>query len=333
MAVETGHVQLTEFSREVIPQINWMFEDLFCQYGVAMPYFLLDFDFPDYSDRPEWVTGYVPDWYLPEWKAYWPTFLNQWPNWFEGTGFNFNLDWGEWGYYLPWLNELLGLLFDEAGQPREMLPDLSPASMALLSDYIDILYSGVTQEITMEEGDNEIKRTGTGASYNAAKTDYEDDPAWVVYEQLSTELSTFWGVYRSGSGSTNIYGYQSYLSFDTQDVSRVSSAKIVLLDVDVHLDNVTEDPILYIYKFDYETLDSGDWTGGELVAEREFTMDDDEAEEIEIDIDADDVTKGDYSKYMFTLKKIADTEYWSDPGAPGQKLHRVYANTVKLVIK
>lgn len=108
---EEGHIQITEFSKETIPTVNWMMEDLFCQYGVAMPWFMLDFDFPDYSERPDWVSGY-----------------------------NFNLDWGEWGYWLPWFNEMLGLLFDAAHLPRWQMPDLSPGSWAMYNDYTEILY-------------------------------------------------------------------------------------------------------------------------------------------------------------------------------------------------
>lgn len=153
---EEGHIQITEFNKEIIPKINWMMEDLFCQYGVSIPYFLLDFSFPDYSQRPEWVTGYRPEWYMPEWyQAEWKNF---WPTWFyqglpdQYSGYNWNLDWGEWGYYLPWLNELSGLLFDEANLPRETLPDLSPASISLLNDYVNMLYGSVTAEYSPESG-------------------------------------------------------------------------------------------------------------------------------------------------------------------------------------
>lgn len=108
---EEGHYQITEFSKEAIPAINMMLEDLFCQYGVSMPFFLLEFDFPDYSERPEWATGY-----------------------------SFNLDWGPWGYYLVWFNDLLGLLFDEAGLPRWQMPDFSPASWNMFNSKINELY-------------------------------------------------------------------------------------------------------------------------------------------------------------------------------------------------
>jgi len=111
MAIESGHIQISEFSKETIPQINWMLEDLFCRYGVNMPYFCLDYAFPDYSERPDWVSGY-----------------------------NFNLDWGEWGYWLTWFNNLLGLLFDTAKLPRWQMPDFSPGSWAMFNDYISELY-------------------------------------------------------------------------------------------------------------------------------------------------------------------------------------------------
>jgi len=114
MATEAGHIQITEFKKEVIPILNYMLEDLFCQYGVHMPYFLLDFDFPDYSQRPDWVSGY-----------------------------NFNLDWGEWGYNLPWFNELLGFIFDEAHLPRWEMPDFSFGSWNFFNEYISILYDNI----------------------------------------------------------------------------------------------------------------------------------------------------------------------------------------------
>jgi len=179
MAVETGHFQITEFSKETIPQINWMMEDLFCQYGVAMPYFLLDFAFPDYFERPEWMTYTPPDWYLPEWKAYWPTYLNQWPNWIEGTSFDFNLDWGEWGYLLPWFNELLGLLFDEAGLPREMLTDLSPTSMTFLNDQISTLYQSVTAFAVTQ-------RTTTASDKETPQIQVVDDTIYFMWSELDS---------------------------------------------------------------------------------------------------------------------------------------------------
>jgi len=114
MATEPGHIQISEFSRDVIPQINWMMEDLFCRYGVSIPYFCLDYDFPDYSQRPDWASGY-----------------------------NFNLDWGPWGYWLPWFNELLGLLWDEAHLPRLTLADLSLPSVTMFNDYTEILYDNL----------------------------------------------------------------------------------------------------------------------------------------------------------------------------------------------
>jgi len=112
---EDGHVQLLEFSKETIPQLNEMMEDLFCQYGVNIPWFLLDFEFPDYSQRPDWVSGY-----------------------------QFNLKWEPWTYtWLPWLNYLLGILFDEAHLPRWQMPDLSLESWNLFNEYISILYDNL----------------------------------------------------------------------------------------------------------------------------------------------------------------------------------------------
>lgn len=177
MAVEAGHIQLLEYNKEVIPEINWMLEDLFCRYGLSIPYYLLDFSFPDYQIKAEWPAPYSPEWLelyrpsLPPWpemprwnipgmawpEMKWPGFMPkwpdfQWPDWFSGTGldwasnfngFNFGFNggnWGKWGYNLTWLNELLGLLFDEANIPRWTIPDFSRKSIAILNDYITMLY-------------------------------------------------------------------------------------------------------------------------------------------------------------------------------------------------
>lgn len=117
MAQEPSHVQLLEFKKENIPYMNWMFEDLFCMYGTNIPFFLLDFEFPDYSDRPEWPT--------------------------EFTGWNFNLELGPWDHWLVWFNELLGFLFDEAHLPRWQMPDFSDASWSMFNDYIASLYDNI----------------------------------------------------------------------------------------------------------------------------------------------------------------------------------------------
>lgn len=333
MPVEAGHIQITEFSKEVFPQINWMMEDLFCKYGVSMPYFLLDFDFPDYSQRPDWVTYSPPDWYLPEWENYWPTFINQWPNWFEGTGFNFNLDWGPWGYWLSWFNELLGLLHDMADLPRLTLPDLSPASAAMLNDYVNNLYGSVTAEYSPLPGGGYYIRRGEGTNYTIAKSDYEDDPS---YSGPSTykDVVVTWRV--DAIAITEDYlirAYQSYAAFDTRNTMSVNSVKFVMEYVYVTLQDVTENPVLYIYKFDYgDAVDSEDWTGGELIKQREFTEEEDDSDEIEISINPSDVTRGGYSKFMFSLEKIVNLDYWTDPGVPGQADHTVTCTTLKLVI-
>jgi len=326
---EEGHIQITEFSKEIIPQINWMMEDLFCQYGVSIPWFMLDFDFPDYTQRPDWIVYSPPEWYSPEWKAYWPTWMTQWPDW----QFNFNLDWGKWGDWLPWFNELLGLLFDEANLPRETLPDLSPASISLLNDYVNILYGSVTAEYSPEpEGGYYIRRNEDWQdTYNLAKSDYEDNPYFSGPLAVKDVVVT-WRVDVSVSGYY-IRAYQSYAAFDTRNAGAVNSAKFVMEDVDVGLIDVAENPILYIYKFDYgNEVDSGDWTGGELIKEREFTIEEDDSDEIEISINASDVTRGDYSKFMFSLEKIVNLDYWTDPGVPGQADHNVKCTTLKLVI-
>lgn len=105
MPVEASHIQLLEYKKEVIPYINWMMEDLFCRYGVSIPYFLLEFDFPDYLYKPAFI---------------------------DTNGYQFGINWGSWGYYLPWFNELLGLAFDVAGLPRWQIEpwDMPPFEMS-----------------------------------------------------------------------------------------------------------------------------------------------------------------------------------------------------------
>jgi len=128
MSIEAGHINITEFNKECIPKLNIMMEDLFCQYGVSIPYFLLDYDFPDYSQRPDWCSGY-----------------------------NFNLDWGKWGYWLPWFNNLLGLLFDEAHFPRWQLPDFSFPSWDIFNSWIPQLYENIQQHYVYDQSGTFIK--------------------------------------------------------------------------------------------------------------------------------------------------------------------------------
>lgn len=288
MGVEAGHVEIQEFSREVIPQINWMVEDLFCRYDVAMPYFLLDFDFPDYSERPDWVSGY-----------------------------SFNLDWGPWGYWLPWFNELMGLLFDEADLPRWQMPDFSLGSLDMFNSKISELYENVTteEEIVMDNlaTDNHIRRTSDYMStYAAAKSDYEDNPNWLVDEDSCVDMYPMWTVYYSG-GKYLVRGDQVYASFDTSAVTTVASAKFQIEIAHANLHEVTESQVLCIYKHDWgDSLTSADWTGGSLIATREISQSD-MGTVIEMEISTTDVTTEDYSKYRFTLQKLVDSDYWPEP--------------------
>ncbi len=76
MPVEAGHIQLTEYSKEVIPKLNYMLEDLFCRYSVSIPYYILDFSFPDYPLDAEWPAPFTPVWLalyrpsLPPWPEH-----------------------------------------------------------------------------------------------------------------------------------------------------------------------------------------------------------------------------------------------------------------------
>jgi len=373
---EAGHVQITEFSKEVIPMINWQMEDLFCQYGVAMPYFMLDFDFPDYFQRPDWVSGY-----------------------------NFNLDWGPWGYWLVWFNELLGFLFDEAHLPRWQMPDMSEWSWAMFNDYMSELYdnmqrhyvygqsgtftkdeviegetSGITGWYKWKDGDGYIhvakKRDAAGepvvdfeeekivgqtsgayawtyedywqdytlsrvagnnvicrhsdypyteTTYEEAQANYEDDPTWEI-ETKGDDLYVRWGASQPYIYYT-IWVRNTYISFNTTSISEVQTAQIFLDYVTCPgLDSGS--PILYIYKHDFgDTLESGDWTGGTLIAQRTFTTADN-LQDVTIDIDPADVTPGGYSRYRFAWKRTVDFDYFAEEDLPAQDL--LAADYVKL---
>ncbi len=79
MPVEAGHIQITEYRKETIPYLNWMFEDLFCRYDVSIPYYLLDFSFPEYPLNAEWPEPYSPEW-LALYKPSLPPFPEMlWP--------------------------------------------------------------------------------------------------------------------------------------------------------------------------------------------------------------------------------------------------------------
>ena len=334
MPDQPSHVQLTEITRETIPMLNWMMEDLFCVYGADIPYFMLDFSFSDYSDRPDYLTYTPPDWYLPEWKAQWPTYPTQW-GFPEFSGFNFNVQWGQWDYWLASFNELLGLLFAEAGFPRWQMPDLSPGSIDMLNTQISTLYddAGFT-EISAEDEDNSLTRIGDGATYAAAKTDYENAPTYGNPSNSSNDLNVQWNVYYY-TGSARPYAIQAtqfYLKFDTSDWSGVFDAKFKISGMAIYREDWPDNPVLQIYEYNYnEPFGSGDWTGGTKIAEQEIPVGDTTAEII---IDSTRVNVGGNSKYRFTLKATTDLDYF--PGPPDDNIWEglwILATTVKLAIR
>ena len=206
MPSDAGHLQLVEYNKESIPYVNWMLEDLFCQYGINIPWFMLDFDFPDYSERPDWVSGY-----------------------------NFNLDWGEWGYWLPWFNELLGIIFDEAHLPRWQMPDMAEWNWPEFNFYIEILYdniqthyvynqsgtftkdevvegetSGITGWYKWKDGDGYIHIANKQDASGESVSDFEDekvvgaDSGAYFYTYLPTEPVY---VYHSGTSAPFVRKY------------------------------------------------------------------------------------------------------------------------------
>lgn len=323
MGVEAGHVQITEFSREVIPSINWMIEDLFCQYGVDMPYFLLDFDFPDYAERPDWILGYRPDWYLPEWKSYWPTYSNQWPNWFETTGYDFNLDWGPYGHYLTWLNELMGLLFDEAGLPRWQMPDFSPSSWEMFNSQIAQLYESVTEVFTALWNDGEklldsMLKTHIGNTYQQAKDAYEANGIAERGYGSEPDGSTpsrgivNWGVFTYGGGTVyEIWACKTCFSFDTTTASSGHTTATLSIPVN-ELGTSGGNPTLYLYKTSRYADPDYNWTEGTKVGEHVFDGTE-EGTTIEITFDITHVSIGSYSHYRLSIKDMDDLTYIDAP--------------------
>ncbi|GAH65200.1 unnamed protein product, partial [marine sediment metagenome] len=191
-------------------------------------------------------------------------------------------------------------------------------------------------------GDNRLSRTGRGAAgadYDAAKSDYGNDPSYYKAEWVIDCVIDWSCRYYALSPPDDYYsitGQQTYLSFDTSGVSKVSAAKFSVSVSDVLKDGTEENPTLYIYKQDWtNSYDSGDWYGGTLIAQREFTIAD-EGNTVEIEIDPSDVTTGDISKYRFTFGRIASPGYWPDPAGVGENeqiRNRLDFTTVTLKIK
>lgn len=239
MPNEAGHIQITEFSREVIPTLNFMMEDLFCQYGLNMPYFLLDFDFPDYSQRPDWCSGY-----------------------------NFNLGWGEWGYYLPWFNSMINIICDEAGVPKWQLPDFN--SWDMFNAWISQLYENVSQSFTASS--RRYRKIGEGATCTLAWDDYDNNPAYTLFAAGATGYTMFGCSGGTGSGGNDQgIGIKSYLNFDTVSGAIGRSSLILRLEV-TYVFTVQGNPVIYVYDHDFgDTIDSSDWTGGTKIAEQEVS--------------------------------------------------------------
>ena len=431
MATEAGHIQLLEYRKTTIPYLNWMFEDIFCLYGVSIPYYLLDFSFPDYQIEADWPAPYSPEWLelykpgiptwpelpglyeatpLPPYDIQWPSLYGvpwpqiQWPSWFQlpGTewpewqklpwvdwpklpelprlelppwpemelpewerlelewpewdwpewelaesektrwrgrrgkrrewpvpwwpfkpefqrtwpyetewrgitwpsdfgskpewqrtwpyktewrgitwlnGFGFNIDQGEFGYNLPWFNELLGLLFDEADLPRIALPDLSPQSMAMLNTEITALYEAVVTSadytFNSQTKDGQLGKIDdrvTNGSWNQSWTEMEaDTPSVADYTTIAVGM---WGFYAKATtipppdneywGATKERGY---LSFDTSSLTgktiTVATLKIYIAGV-ANLDDYETDRTVNLYSLAWGTLDATDWSVGTL---------------------------------------------------------------------
>ena len=499
MAVEAGHIQLYEYRKTTIPYLNYMFEDLFCRYGVSIPYYLLDFSFPDYQIIAEWPAPYTPEWLelyrpklppwpeipwwdIPDWKLpdmpwpglpwvdwprlpdmpwpdipdwpewdipewerpefYWPEWdwpewgepepldkrkrrrrkklielitevyktkkisvgitlpkppieiilpkeikeiekeeiqketeekqileypgkpqwpLIQKPDWFEKTasdwppdsnGFNFNIDQGEFGYDLPKLNELLGLLFDEADLPRLALPDLSPQSIAILNDEITTMYEaveptsadytynsqekgGYLEKFGIEEdsdwGAGDASWNDTWDEMKAATPDVYMNPTAAgipvntVLLYGNYTVSEYQGQYKHKWRAT--VG-RAYMSFDT---SNLIGKTITVVTLKIYIERIfptggMEDyettRTINVYTKNWGTLGAGDWNGGTLVATFEETdLTADEYYTITL-TDTSTISKTGETQFEIACKADIDNDTITDPQDLGDGGHR-----------
>lgn len=463
MATEPSHIQLTEYRKTTIPYLNWMFEDIFCLYGVSIPFYLLDFSFPDNQVIAEWPAPYSPEWLelykpsLPAWpempwwnipgmlwpemdwpllpRVQWPRlpdmpwpefppwpgmdlqewerFKLEWPewdwpnwelpeskntrwrdrrkrlvrelhktrkvslgitlrkppigiiqeqiqeqmreylkkmeeieqaqileypekpiwlqvqksNWFEGTapdwvadfnGFNFGSDWGESGYNLPWLNELLGLAFDAADLPRWTMPDFSPASLDMLNSKVSKLYEKVTWFGTFDPetvSPNLLQRRGWGDTCSLAWDKYVNDPDWQLVTATGTRLDWAGHCYYIYPHS-RVIGKKNYLLFDTSLASPNGNSLVLKFDVTYVLSPYDwlpngRKPVIYVYNQDWGAdVDSSDWTGGTKVGELEVTSTG--IKEITLNISA--INVGGNTKFRIALKDCEEHSGIFDPG-------------------
>jgi len=217
-------------------------------------------------------------------------------------------------------------------------------------DYGEITYDGTDLTINIEgteytrvwtsdeiefsrlSGDNYILRRGDASTYEDCKTDYEDNPYWAVLESTS-DARPMWGNEDRYPQTPRyrIIAWQFYLDYDTSSLSSVATAKLVFSVGQVIRMTTDEYPMVYIYEHDFGTLDTGDWTGGTKIAEREFT-DDDEGTDVEISIDPSHVNPDGHSKFRITLKRIVELDYWPGPSDPTYYQHDPRCPTVKLVV-
>lgn len=293
---------------------------------------MLDFSFSDYPDRSDYVTYTPPDWYLPEWKAQWPTFVTQWPTFPDFSGFNFNIQLREWDYWLPWFNELLGLLFDEADLPRWQMPDLSPSSVGLLNEQINNLYfhSIGEEKFSPVWTDGELLlafmgRNPAGLSYTAVKTAYqamEDAGTVNIHGRGSAPSQPYrngaiWGAYTDGIW-TVIWTYQVCLHFNTTNASVGHATATLHLPVD-DLIVTAGNPTLYLYKTARYAGGTYNWTEGTKIGEHEFDGTE-EGTTVRIDMGHmgdDPVNIGGYSHYRLVIKDTVDINYISEPLVEG----------------
>lgn len=102
---------------------------------------------------------------------------------------------------------------------------------------------------------------------------------------------------------------KAFAKFDTQPADASPTSALISLYLDANNIVGGETVEFRIYEQDFgDEVDTGDWTGGDLIATREFGSQsvDPREERYEISIPVENVNIGGYSKYKFTLKIVDD---------------------------
>lgn len=282
---EAGHLFLTEYKKDITPHFNWVMEDLFCRYGRNIPYYILEFDFPDYPSTADWHVPYQP-WDMPNFpKLNWPEWMwpqlpdwppfGQWPEWIITSNYQFNMD---WNYKDPWKWELIGLLQDEADIPREQSENIN--------NIIDDLYDAPIAEDTNVYAEIAGSVGATHYTWEVSKdgTEWHDTvaEAWDEHDTRDTtggeDVSYDNGRYfRASVFSSSYPDYKAQattqilcLLFDTSAISSGASTITLRLNVDAVNDGFETPTVQSYYIHEAFTTDHYD-TPGTLINEGDIS--------------------------------------------------------------